>query len=173
MTPYEKYKKAVASRPSNEDIKYWASLDTKAAEIQKEAFNADLEERSEQFNKWLVEYDSKKVVKSNGTSLEDWAIDFREHVGMMSGLDRDAVPMNYIEEHYHNDEQSGIAALHYVEFYEPDEPDPEMVAQQEQMKVWMATLTKADEIHKARLEGVRWLPEEEAKKKWNERQYAK
>lgn len=154
MTPYEKYKQAIAARPSNEDIKYWASLDTKATEAQKKVFDAEVKIRSEAFTQWLADYDAKKVMKSNGRSLEEWANDFREHVGLMSGLDRDAIPMSYIEEHYNLNEQSSIAALDYVNFYEPNEPDPEREAAKAQMNIWMDEMALADRKQKERLKNA-------------------
>lgn len=116
MTPLERYKKAIASRPSNEDLKYWASLDTKATEIQKTAFDADLKERSQDFDKWLAEYDRKKVCKSN-VDFEKWNEEFLESVRSMSSLNSELVPLEHAWDCYERDEQAVISALNYVQFH--------------------------------------------------------
>lgn len=155
MTAQEKYRKAVAARPTNDELKYWATLEHRADEIQKKSFDADLEERNARFNKWFDEYKRQRVCMSNGVEFMPWRDQFFESVKIMSSLDPEKIAVNQLLAYYEEDKQAGVAALEYVQEYEPEIPDPEMVEQQEQARKWMADMDEADQLHRARIEAVR------------------
>jgi hypothetical protein len=155
MTSQEKYRKAIADRPTNEELKYWATLEHRADEIQKKVFDADLEERNDRFKIWFEEYKRQRVCMSNGVEFMDWKKQFDESVRIMSSLDPDKIQINVLLACFEADEQAGVAALKYVQENEPEIPDPEMVEQQAQARKWMDDMEKADQLHRARIEAVR------------------
>jgi hypothetical protein len=260
MTTQEKYRKAIADRPSNEELKYWATLDTRAAEKTKSIFLAELDarrrDRSDQINEifakynrekecksngtayekwsddflrylccwykmptlfapcismqsmydrdmtagcaaltyaeecgwetetakemkkqregaeklvadmdaadkmyrdriWLAEYKRQRICRSNGIEFLDWKKQFEESVKVMSSLNVEDIYINQILAYYEQDKQAGIAALEYVQQYEPEIPDPAMAEQMKQARKWMADMDKADQLHRARIEAVR------------------
>lgn len=141
--------------PKPEDAEYWLALNHKAEKVQCELTDEEQErkcqERRERTEKLIAELDARRIRKSNGINFETWENEFREHVSMMSGLCGSDVPVYVARCCYEQNEDANIAALNYVNEYDPPEPDPELEKQREQMNKTLSYLNCADEIHRQRV----------------------
>ena len=150
MTPYQKYLEALKNRPSKEEKLYWASLDTRAAEAQKNAFNAELDASSKKFDQWLKDYDAAKICKSNAIPFDEWEKVFYKGISPWIEL-LGLVPTGYPLACYENNDQANLAAWKFVCEHIKDEPDPELEIQKAYVKEMTEYLAKQDEVQKARI----------------------
>lgn len=166
MTPFERYKQAVASRPTNEEMTNWASLDTLALEKQKQEFDFDLclrmdlpelqkeqeahkksMERHEETKKMIAEYETSKVNKANGHSFDAWKAEFFRTLNVWGKAE---LPDDRLTAWYDEDIHASLAAYRVVDEFFPEEPDPEREAQKKYVADMTEQLNQADKIHNAR-----------------------
>jgi hypothetical protein len=141
--------------PKLEDAECWKQLDSKAQKIQSELTDEEQErkwkERRERTDKLIAELEARRLCKSNGTPFNKWECDFREHVSLLSGLCGAEIPMTVVLAAYDRNESSNIAALDYVNEYDPPQPDPELEKQRTQINRTLAYLSCVDHLHKRRV----------------------
>ncbi len=166
MTPFERYQKLLASRPTNEEMTHWASIDTLALEKQKQEFDFDLllrmdlpelqkekvahqkwQERHEETKKMIAEYETSKVNKANGHSFEAWKAEFFKTLDVWGKAE---LPDERLTAWYEDDIHASLAAYRVVDEFFPEEPDPEREAQKKYVAEMTEQLDRADKVHNAR-----------------------
>jgi len=154
----------------------WCAISEKASDLQKSAYNEEIERRAAEFDKWREVYNAKKIIRGN-VSFETWSEEFCSVVKRWS--EKCEPTPEYARLAYMDNREAFMAALSYVEEHDTEalkeDPDPELLAQMQDAEVWLDNMNRWDKIQKDRVAEAHKREEEfrqAATKEW-EKSWAK